>query len=76
MSKPVLNPNYQVTMDPMHLNVLDQPIIRDSVKCVTEIHSGNIHSQTLINHFHHHLKKLNQIRKTWPAMDKAMSTVP
>eukprot|EP00061_Rhincodon_typus_P004978 g23876.t1 len=41
----------------MHLNLLDEPTMRDLVKSLSKIHVNNIHCSTLIDHFHHILKK-------------------
>ncbi|XP_072407336.1 uncharacterized protein [Chiloscyllium punctatum] len=49
MSEPVLNPRGQVTVDPVHLNLLT---VRDLVERLTKILVENI----LINHLHHSSK--------------------
>lgn len=55
MAKAVLNPIYQVTVDPLWL--LNQPTRRDLVNCFTKVCVSNVPCPTLINHFCHVLKK-------------------
>lgn len=53
MNKLVLNSNDQVIMNPVHVNLLNQPTIRDLFKCLTKINVYNIHLPTFVNLLHH-----------------------
>lgn len=50
MGKPVLNPNYLGIHGSLAFKRLDQPAMREFMKCLTKIHADNIHCLSLVNH--------------------------